>query len=76
MAASFTCDGCMASVEVPIVIGHVLKRDYCELCAARAAEFITAEEDLRKETQARFVEARGKLIGAYGVAGFQLPDVP
>lgn len=81
MAASFTCDGCGNQVDVPTVLGHVIKRDYCEGCATLAEKFLALEEALRNETREKFMAKRATLIGDLyklkGVAqSFKLPDVP
>jgi hypothetical protein len=74
MAASFKCDGCGESVEVPVVVGHVLKRDYCRSCEIVAKVFIETEEGYRLEAVAQFAAKRQALIEQY--ANFKLPDVP
>lgn len=76
MSASFTCDGCRSSVDVPTVVGVVLKRDYCDECAKKAKQFSEAEEALRKTMHERFVTDRDLLIATYSEGGFKLPDVP
>lgn len=76
MAASFKCDGCGDPVEVPMVIGHVLKRDYCRSCATVAKAFIETEEGYRREAVAQFTARRQVLIEQCGADSFKLPDVP
>lgn len=76
MAATFTCDGCGTPVEVPIVVGHVLKRDYCEACEKKARVFLEAEDAERIAIRTVFLGKREKLIEQYGADGFKLPDVP
>jgi hypothetical protein len=77
MAASFTCDGCGVNVEQPKVVGSVIKRDYCEVCAKNAESFLAAEEDNRAHFCLRFGEIRQQLINVHGKDGkFKLPDVP
>lgn len=76
MASSFTCDGCHFPVENPEQIGHVLKRDYCPVCAPKARAFVEAEEALRTSAQKVFVEERNALIAESSKEGFLLPDVP
>lgn len=76
MAAAFSCDGCSTSIQNPVVVGRVLKRDYCEDCAAKARAYIDAEEEMRKRLVVSFEEDRGLLIAAASEGGFRLPDVP
>lgn len=76
MAVSFTCDGCRQPVDRPKQIGHVLRREYCEQCAATAEKFLNDEESLRKALHEKFVDDRAALIARYAVDGFKLPDVP
>lgn len=76
MAASFTCDGCGVSVEVPMVVGHVLKRDYCAECEKKAQAFIEAEDKERESIRTVFLGKREKLIKKFGADNFKLPDVP
>lgn len=76
MAASYTCDGCGSNVAKPIVVGHVLKRDYCETCAPKAEAFLDAEEVLRDACYAQFLTGRQALINTSSMGGFKLPDVP
>lgn len=75
MAASYTCDGCSENVEKPKVVGHVIKRDYCESCAALAEAFLAEEEAERVAVQTAFLGKREKLVKKYGKGGFKLPDV-
>lgn len=75
MSISYSCDGCGANVTEPINVGHVTKRDYCEKCAEKAEAFIAEEEQLRKDTQEKFIDDRAALIAKYSEGGFQLPDV-
>lgn len=76
MAASFTCDGCGSSVDVPMVVGHVVKRDYCEACAKSAEKYLEEENVERKTCAEEFRKKRQVLIDFYGKDGFKLPDVP
>lgn len=76
MAAAFSCDGCSTRIQHPIVVGRVLKRDYCEDCAAKARAYMEAEEELRKRLVVSFEEDRGLLISAASEGAFKLPDVP
>ncbi len=76
MAASFSCDGCGAALGVPLQVGHVLKRDYCEACKALAEKFVAEEEQLRAATHAGFERARGVIIEAAREKLRLLPDVP
>lgn len=76
MAASFTCDGCGTSVDAPMVVGHVTKRDYCESCEKKAQAFLDAEEVERVAIRTVFAAKREELIKKYGADGFKLPDVP
>lgn len=74
MSATFHCDGCDAQIDEPIIVGHVTKREYCAPCAEKAREFVTAEEELRKYTHEKFVDARAVLIATHSAGGFKLPD--
>lgn len=76
MAASYTCDGCGKSVDVPRRLGHVIQCDYCAECFERAKSFVDAEEGLRKTLYDRFITDRGLLISAASEGGFKLPDIP
>lgn len=77
MARVISCDGCGGQVAEPIVVGHVIKRDYCEECAKSAEAFLAAEEDNRAHFHRRFAEIRENLIKVHGMDGaFKLPDVP
>lgn len=74
MAASYTCDGCGCNVAKPKIVGHVIKRDYCEPCAAKADAFLEGEEVLRETAHHQFCDARRALIAGTSLA--KLPDVP
>ena len=74
MASYFVCDGCGNRVDMPKKVGHIVKREYCETCAATAEKFIAEEEALRRAIQEKFVDDRAALIAKY--TGFKLPDVP
>ena len=77
MAQSFTCDGCGCNVAKPKIVGHVLRREYCDSCAENAEAFLAAEEENRAHYQQRFAEIRQQLINVHGQDGkFMLPDVP
>lgn len=76
MAAAYTCDGCGCNVAQPVVVGHVLKRDYCDPCATKAKAFLEAEELLRDACYGQFIAARQTLINTNSEGGFKLPDVP
>lgn len=76
MAVAYTCDGCGTNVDKPMQVGHVIKRDYCEGCAAKAKAFLEAEEKLRVETQQAFIAARNGLIEVLSKDDFKLPDIP
>lgn len=76
MAATYSCDGCGKSIDKPILIGHVLKRDYCSNCETRAKAFVEAEEDLRKRLNEQFQSDRALLVSSASEGGFKLPDVP
>ena len=76
MSTSFHCDGCRESVEIPIKVGHILRREYCESCAMVANQFVDAEEALRKSTHEKFAADRELLIVRFSANGFKLPDVP
>ena len=75
MAASFTCDGCGCNVAVPMVVGHVIKRDYCESCEKVAKEFLECQDEERISVQSVFQGKREKLVKKYGKENFKLPDV-
>ena len=75
MAASFTCDGCGTSIAKPRVVGHVIKRDYCEKCEPKAKDFLAEEEAIRIRIQATFQAQREHLIAICSANGFKLPDV-
>lgn len=76
MAKSYTCDGCGVNVDQPKVVGHVIRREYCEQCAKNAESFLAAEEDHRAHYCRRFEEIRQQLINVHGNGGtFKLPDV-
>ena len=76
MATFFRCDGCGEAVDSPKKVGFVIRREYCESCAAIADEFLREEEELRKDTQERFVDERALLIARFSIDGFKLPDLP
>ena len=76
MAQSFTCDGCGANVEVPAVIGFVLKRDYCEACAGNAKAFLEEEEKARVVAQSDFTVKRDRIVKKFCKVLTKLPDVP
>lgn len=76
MAAAYTCDGCGKALDVPKEIGLVVRRDYCEDCAAKAQAFLDAEEALRQRLYDQFTTDRGLLIASASDGGFKLPDVP
>lgn len=76
MAAAYTCDGCRCNVATPKVVGHIIKRDYCESCAAKAEAFQEAEELLRDNCRHQFLAARQALINTSALNDFKLPDVP
>lgn len=75
MSASVTCDGCKQPVEVPVVCGLAIRRDYCETCAARANSYMDEVEALRKASLDKFTEERIALISKFSGNGFLLPDV-
>ncbi len=65
------------NVEKPKVVGHVIRREYCETCAKNAESFLAAEDDNRAHFCMRFEEIRQQLINVHGKDGaFKLPDVP
>ena len=76
MATFFRCDGCGEGVDSPKKVGFVIRREYCETCAAVADKFLHEEEELRKATQERFVDERALLIARFSADGFKLPDLP
>ena len=76
MAHSFTCDGCGTSIETPIVVGFVLKRDYCPKCEKKAQKFLDAEDAERTKARNVFTLNRAFLVEKYGMNNFKLPDVP
>lgn len=76
MASSFTCDGCGCNLVKPVVVGYIIKRDYCEDCAGIAAAFLEADEVERLAAQSAFQGKREKLINEYAKDNFKLPDVP
>ena len=76
MAATYFCDGCGCNLDKPKVVGHVIRRDYCEPCADKATAFIEAEEVLRRTAQEQFQSARNAFISEASKDGFKLPDVP
>ncbi len=76
MASAFSCDGCGAAVDKPIVVGHVIRRDYCAPCAEIANGFVDEEEAIRREAQSGFAAAREKLVKAALDHLNKLPDVP
>mgnify|MGYP001610618570 FL=1 len=76
MSTSFHCDGCGEPVESPVKVGRVLRREYCEPCAAAANQFVDAEEALRKSTHEKFAADRELLIARFSANDFRLPDVP
>lgn len=76
MSAIYTCDGCQKSIDSPTKVGHITKRDYCDECAAKAKQFVEAEEALRKITHERFTADRELLVANFSEGGFKLPDVP
>lgn len=75
MSVQHSCDGCGRSVEAPLLVGHVLRREYCAECAAAANKFVDAEEALRKSTHEKFTTDRELLISRFSADGFKLPDV-
>jgi hypothetical protein len=76
VAASYSCDGCGVKIDEPLIVGHIVKRDYCEACARKAEAFLEAEELLRANASHQFVTARAALIATAAIDGFKLPDVP
>ena len=76
MAILYHCDGCGAAVDSPKKVGFVIRREYCDRCAAIADKFLHEEEALRKVTQERFVDERAALIARFSADGLKLPDVP
>ena len=76
MAILYQCDGCGAAVGSPKKVGFVIRREYCDLCAVTADNFLNEEEELRKATQERFVDERALLLARYGADNFKLPDIP
>lgn len=75
MAISYNCDGCGKNVAEPKKVGKVTQREYCEPCAEKAEAFVAEEEQLRKDTQEKFIDDRAALIAKYSEGGFHLPDV-
>lgn len=75
MSISYHCDGCNTAVETPVKVGKITPRDYCAECAVKAEDFVAAEEDLRRVTHERFIDARAVLIATASDGGFKLPDV-
>ena len=69
---SITCDGCGTSLEDPIALGFVTKRDYCPECAEKASDFLSKESTLRKALHDAFLIERSELIRKYAM---KLPDV-
>lgn len=76
MSVVYGCDGCRLAVLEPTKVGRVIRRDYCNDCAAKARAYMEAEEELRKRLVVSFEEDRGLLIAAASEGGFALPDVP
>ena len=76
MAILYQCDGCGEGGDAPKRVGFVMKREYCPTCAEIADEFLREEEELRKDTQERFVDERALLIARFSIDGFKLPDLP
>lgn len=74
MAATYSCDGCGNPIDKPIVLGKIVKRDYCETCAEAAATFTMAEEALRAAAHEKFIADRALLIERFSANGFKLPD--
>ena len=79
MSATYLCDGCGQPIAQPIVIGHALKREYCDGCAILAERFLELEEKLRRKLVADFDVERillaAKVYEVKGVSpNFKLPD--
>lgn len=75
MSIAYHCDGCNDPVENPVKVGKVTPRDYCADCAVKAEDFVAAEEELRRVTHEKFIDARAVLIATASAGGFKLPDV-
>ena len=75
MSIQYACDGCQKPVVTPIEKGHVLKRQYCEICAAVADTFLAGEQELRKSLYEQFKKGRDELIALLSKDGIKLPDV-
>lgn len=72
---SFSCDGCHTNVANPVVMGLIVKREYCEACVPLAEKFIEEEEQLRKVTHERFAAEREAIVARFSDGGFLLPDI-
>jgi len=75
MAIAFLCDGCGAAMVKPsIELGHVYKRQYCEVCGPSASAYIARVEALRKALVEKFKEERQELRAEFLDHVKRLPD--
>ena len=63
MAKSFSCDGCGTAIVKPIVLGKIIKREYCEECAVAVRAYLRAVDEAHDEVVARWGERKRTLIG-------------
>lgn len=75
MSVVHLCDGCRKPTDVSVVVGIIVRREYCEACAVIAREFLQAEDALRVDLVTRFAETRNNMIAIASKDGFRLPDV-
>ena len=77
MAITFTCDGCGRPCGAEARrIGIAVVRDYCDECAPRIEEYMTALDDLHRDAAELYRERKDRLVASLGLQlpGVKLPD--
>ena len=74
MAQVILCDGC-GGVGACTKVGHVLRRDYCEGCAERAAAYQGEIDALHERVAQDWKDGLAEIRKTYSSALRVLPDV-
>lgn len=74
MASITICDGCGGQGNNFERIGHVIRRDYCGGCQARAEEYQREVDALHSKIAADWNEKLAAIRGVYAMALYALPD--
>lgn len=75
MAVAYICDGCGNAMAKPsIELGHVYRRQYCEVCGPSASAYLARIEALRQALVAKYREEREELRHEFLDHVKRLPD--